>query len=287
MVHLITGKAGKPHIDGSCLGSIHQADRGIGNWILEWGDQLKATVQSANSIQIGTGCGSMEGRDFLIAQAETVTIDNGSQNMRRNDLICAHYHRDMSTGVESMTLDVLKGTPATSGQKDPSIPSGTIVDGNEDAYWALWRVPLDGIDVGTPVRLFTVLPSVSSVRDSVSDVADDVASVRGLLPDVKVTDIAINSGKYGKAQFWVTHGIRHLMVNWGSVASGSYGKGNIGTLPGGTKYAPSVDLEFPAIGSDSQWMSMRSVGVHTDGTVTYQCHGGSQTMKQLRVACVW
>ncbi len=38
---------------------------------------------------------------------------------------------------------------------DPTIPSGKILSGAVDAYMPLWRIPLDGITVGTPVRLFT------------------------------------------------------------------------------------------------------------------------------------
>ena len=75
--------------------------------------------------------------------------------MKRNDIICAHYHRNASNGNENVELTVLKGTPNATAAADPKVPSGKILSGAVDAYMPLWRIPLDGITVGTPVRLFT------------------------------------------------------------------------------------------------------------------------------------
>lgn len=167
-LELVTGKAGAPHIEGNDIGTINQATRGKGSYVLEWGDEFAARVTGSNSVQIGTGCASMEGRDFIINSPETVTITSGSQGMKRNDLICAHYHRDGSTGVETMGLTVIKGTAVSSNPADPNVPSGTIMGGSIDAYWKLYRVPLDGITMGTPIQLFSKLPSIKTVGDSIT-----------------------------------------------------------------------------------------------------------------------
>lgn len=165
---LIWGKSGSPHIDGNDIGTINLAMRGIGNYVLDYKDKLKATVASANKITIGTGVMSFEGRDIIISAAETVTIESGSQGMKRNDIICEHYHRDTSNGVETTNLVAIKGTPASSNPKDPNIPSGTILGGATDAYMPLYRIPLDGITVGTPVQLFEILTPLKTVGDSVT-----------------------------------------------------------------------------------------------------------------------
>ncbi len=110
---------------------------------------------SANKATIGTGCASIQGLDWHITSAESVTISNGSQGMKRNDIICAHYHRDSKTGNENVSLTVLKGSPNATAAADPTIPAGKILSGAVDAYMPLWRIPLNGITVGTPVRLFT------------------------------------------------------------------------------------------------------------------------------------
>ena len=110
---------------------------------------------SANKATIGTGCASIQGLDWHITAAETVTIANGSQGMKRNDIIAAHYHRDSTSGIETVELTVLKGTPNATTAADPTVPSGKILSGATNAYQKLWRIPLDGITVGTPVRLFS------------------------------------------------------------------------------------------------------------------------------------
>lgn len=154
-IELVDGKAGVAHISSDDKAIIHQAKFGKSDMVFDWGDVLKCTMGSANKATIGTGCASIQGLDWHITAAETVTIANGSQGMKRNDIIAAHYHRDSTSGIETVELTVLKGTPNATTAADPVIPSGNILSGWVDAYMPLWRIPLDGITVGTPVRLFT------------------------------------------------------------------------------------------------------------------------------------
>ena len=154
-IELVDGKAGTAHISSEDKAIIHQAKFGKSDMVFDWGDVLKCTMGSANKATIGTGCASIQGLDWHITAAESVTISNGSQGMKRNDIICAHYHRDFKTGNENVELTVLKGSPNATAAADPKVPSGKILSGAVDAYMPLWRIPLDGITVGTPVRLFT------------------------------------------------------------------------------------------------------------------------------------
>ena len=154
-IELVDGKAGVAHISSEDKAIIHQAKFSKSDVVFDWGDAFKCSMSSPNRATIGTGCASIQGLDWHITAAESVTISNGSQAMKRNDIICAHYHRDSKTGNELVELTVLKGTPNATTAADPTIPSGKILSGAVDAYMPLWRIPLDGITVGTPVRLFT------------------------------------------------------------------------------------------------------------------------------------
>ena len=154
-IELVDGKAGVAHISSEDKAIIHQAKFSKSDVVYDWGDAFKCSMSSPNRATIGTGCASIQGLDWHITAAESVTISNGSQGVKRNDIICAHYHRDSKTGNENVSLTVLKGTPNATTAADPTIPSGKILSGAVDAYMPLWRIPLDGITVGTPVRLFT------------------------------------------------------------------------------------------------------------------------------------
>lgn len=154
-IELVDGKAGTDHISSEDKAIIHQAKFSKSDVVFDWGDAFKCSMSSSNRATIGTGCASIQGLDWHITAAESVTISNGSQGMKRNDIIAAHYHRDSKTGNELVNLTVLKGTPNATTAADPTIPSGKILSGAVDTYMPLWRIPLDGITVGTPVRLFT------------------------------------------------------------------------------------------------------------------------------------
>ena len=154
-IELVDGKAGTAHISSEDKAIIHQSKFGASDMVYAWGDALKCTMGSANKATIGTGCASIQGLDWHITAAETVQIDNGSQGMKRNDIIAAHYNRDSTSGIEKVELVVLKGTPNATTAADPTIPDGKILSGATDAYQPLWRIPLDGITVGTPVALFS------------------------------------------------------------------------------------------------------------------------------------
>lgn len=169
-IELVDGKAGVTHISSEDKAIIHQAKFSKSDVVYDWGDAFKCSMSSSNRATIGTGCASIQGLDWHITAAESVTISNGSQGMKRNDIICAHYHRDSKTGNENVELTVLKGSPNATAAADPAIPSGKILSGAVDAYMPLWRIPLDGITVGTPVRLFTprgaLWDSVTLYQDS-------------------------------------------------------------------------------------------------------------------------
>ena len=153
-IELVDGKAGTAHISSEDKAIIHQAKFGTSDMVFEWGDAMSCTMQSANKAVIGTGCASIQGLDWHITNPETVTIQSGSSGKNRNDIICAHYHRETSTGVEKVELVAFKGVPSDGAAVDPTIPSAKILNGAADAYMPLWRIPLTGITAGTPVRVF-------------------------------------------------------------------------------------------------------------------------------------
>ncbi len=183
-MEIITAGDGTAHVSSADDGTIYAGIAGNECYVTGVGDRLSCTMQGANTALVGTGVGIMYGRAFRVAMPEEVTIQSGTQSQRRNDVICAHFTTS-SEGHESGELVVLKGTP-TSGQEaeDPEIPSGDILEGATEAYMPLWRIPLDGINVGEPEAMFDVLMSMSElqgeiaeVRDSVSQNTDDIAAL--------------------------------------------------------------------------------------------------------------
>lgn len=248
-IELVDGKAGVAHISSEDKAIIHQAKFSKSDVVFDWGDAFKCTMGSANKATIGTGCASIQGLDWHITAAESVTISNGSQGMKRNDIICAHYHRNSYDGIENVELTVLKGSPNATAAADPTIPSGKILSGEVDAYMPLWRIPLDGITVGTPVRLFTP---------------------RGALWD-SVTQTLITS-QYGTVTGVKTGNVVQINVTWKSASTASWGVGDFGVLPAG--WRPLITTRWAYSGRDSS--SQRDFTILPDGKFTYRNLGGSQ-----------
>lgn len=181
-IELVDGKAGTAHISSEDKAIIHQAKFGASDMVFEWGDAMSCTMQSANKAVIGTGCASIQGLDWHITNPETVTIQSGSSGKNRNDIICAHYHRETSTGVEKVELVAFKGVPSDGAAVDPTIPSAKILNGAADAYMPLWRIPLTGITAGTPVRLFNKRYALWDSVNQIHPVGSAVFLVSGQTP---------------------------------------------------------------------------------------------------------
>ena len=159
-LELIDGFAGKAHIGSDDLAALNSGCFGTGDYVFNYGQNLKATMTNANTCTIGTGALVSKGRRSVNLASTALTVQSGAQGQKRNDLVVARYAKASGTNVESCTLTVIKGTPVSYGTAaDPSVTANDM---------KLWRIPIDGITPGTPVQLFETIPSIDSLRDSVS-----------------------------------------------------------------------------------------------------------------------
>lgn len=165
-VHLVTGYAGTSHITAADQGSFNAAIFGAGQYVLDRGSKLAATVVTNNQIRIADGDLLMQGRHIRLESYVDLTIDSGTQGRNRNDLIVARYTRNNSTGVEDCNIVVIKGTATTGTASDPSYTGKNLLEGNVTQNdMPLYRVPLSGITVGALVKLFDEVPSLSGEEE--------------------------------------------------------------------------------------------------------------------------
>lgn len=155
---IVDGMTGQKHISSDDLSALNIATIGKADCVLNYGDNFKLTMQSANSATLGTGVGMVGGKRFWNQAATSLTVQSGTQGKKRNDLIVARYAKT-SSGIESITPVVIKGTPTTGTAADPEVTANDL---------KLWRVPLNGISVGDPVKLFEPVASLATLGDSVS-----------------------------------------------------------------------------------------------------------------------
>lgn len=168
-MNIITGYRGEPHVTAQQLRDTFIGLYGSGTYILNGvGSMLRASVISANEIQISDGALIAEGcvAEVPRGTTESLTIDNGNQNMSRYDLIVARYTKTAGTAVENMSLVVIKGTPAASNPAVPSHNTGLIADGDSPVDFPLYRVRIDGISITDVAALVDYAASMSNLEIS-------------------------------------------------------------------------------------------------------------------------
>ena len=168
-MEIVVGFQGKEHVTAGQVGRILAGMAGSGTYVLETQNRLAATVVTANQVRVDTGDLVMQGRVATVETPETLTIESGVTGQKRRDLIVARYTMEASTSVEGIELAVVKGTPVSYGEpSDPEVSEGSILDGDSPVEVPLYRITVDGLVPGTPEALLDTVPSVDSLRDSVS-----------------------------------------------------------------------------------------------------------------------
>lgn len=167
-VELITGYSGTPHIGSDDVQHLIAGIVGGGSYALDTGKKLAIAVNSANSVTVDTGDAIIAGGAHVrVAAAEKLTVTSGAQGVKRNDLVCLRYTK-ASDNKESAALVVVKGTATSGTPADPAVNTGSVIDGKATVDMPLYRLPLNGVSLGTPVKLFSVSPTLASLGDSVS-----------------------------------------------------------------------------------------------------------------------
>lgn len=208
-MNIITGYRNEPHVTSQQDRDTNIGIFGSGVHILNIGSKMAATVISANEVQIADGLLVAEGCTAEVPRGttESMTIENGAQDMLRKDLIVARYTRNSGTGVEGMALVVIKGTPAASNPATPSYTTGSIADGDTTVDFPLYTVNLDGITIDSITAMFDEVElSKKSVVDALTTIVNSLVT--------KIGNVAM-----GTAATTITGAIKELLTSLNSAVS--------------------------------------------------------------------
>lgn len=163
-LELVTGYHGEEHVTASQVAAFNRAAVSSSDKVFSTGNAFALTMVDANTARVADGDMLLQGRHITQPANEytDLTVDSGQSGRWRKDLVVIEYNRVVETGVESATLKVLKGTPASS-QAAAVAPTPTIAS-IETAFmtqFALWMIPINEISVGTPVKQFST-PTTSA-----------------------------------------------------------------------------------------------------------------------------
>lgn len=169
-MELVTGYGGKAHITPENWADLNRGFSGMESYVTEIGRKFEAELISNNLLKIHDGCGIMQGRQVVIpkGQSDEVTIQNGTQGMKRIDLVVERYTKNPDTKIETTETVLIKGTPST----NPTVPAYTVGDirsGDMKADWPLYEVELNGINVVEVRPVFKTLVNMVDIQQMLTE----------------------------------------------------------------------------------------------------------------------
>jgi hypothetical protein len=198
---IITGYTGSPHVTAEQDRDVNIGIFGAESYVLRTGSQLKAEVSSNNEIKVRDGVIMHQGCAASIKKNtyDSLTIANGSQGMKRVDLIVARYSRDQNTKEESLVLKVIQGTPKESGPAVPGYTIGDIQAGDLIADMPLYQVTLNGLNITEVKQLFATQDSIAELSSKLKNAETTMNNnLKSLLSVKQVTvtnNINVGAGK--------------------------------------------------------------------------------------------
>lgn len=182
---IVSGRTGSPHVTSQQFRQMLEGIIGQGSYIITSGENLKPELSSNNLLKIRSGMMAHHGCISCvdIGTYDEVTLTNGSQGMKRIDLIVNRYTRNAETEVENCSWKVIQGKPVASNPAVPAYTSGNLQNGDLVDDCPAFEVHYDGINV-------TEVKSLLSVTDGLSGLSSNLTKANS-----KITTTNTNLAK--------------------------------------------------------------------------------------------
>lgn len=176
-MEIVSGKTGSPHVTSQQFRQILEGTIGQGSCILTSGENLEPELTSNNLLKIRSGIMAHHGNvsAVKIGTYDEVTITNGTQGMKRKDLVVNRYTRNKETGIETNEWLYIMGTPTSGTLTVPAYTKGNLQEGDLVDDCPVFEITLDGINVTEVKKLLEVLPSMATINKDLADTSDKIA----------------------------------------------------------------------------------------------------------------
>lgn len=170
-MQIITGYTGKPHVTAEHDRDINIGLFGAESYVLPTGMMMEAEISSNNEIKIRDGVLMHQGCAGSIKKNtyDSVTITNGSQGMKRVDLIVVRYEKNEDTETEELKWVVLQGIPSEDAPETPEYTQGDIQAGDYVADMPMYEVTIDGLNITQIKKVFETTESLTELNGKFED----------------------------------------------------------------------------------------------------------------------
>ena len=168
---IMTGKTGAPHVTSQQFRQMIEGTIGQGSYILQSGETLEPELVSNNVLKIRSGIMCHHGNLSVVdlGTYDEVTIQNGTQGMKRIDLVVNRYTKNDETGLEDNEWVVIQGIPDAESPVAPAYTEGNMQEGDLVDDCPVFRLHLDGINVTAVEKLLSVASDISTQQEQISE----------------------------------------------------------------------------------------------------------------------
>ena len=249
---IMTGKAGTPHVTAQQFRQFVEGTVGQESYILTSGDLLEPELVSNNRLKIRSGIMSHHGNLSTVdlGTYDTVTIRNGSQGMKRIDLVVNRYTKNNETGIEKNEWIVIMGNPTSGSPSVPTYTQGNLQEGDLVDDCPVFEVHLSGINVTDVKKMLKVVPSIPTINKDLSELQ--------LYHDKKTltpTDLGLNTGIWrviANNSYKIGNAIHlNMEIYTTSIIVANNVYNNAFTIP--SQYRPLIDTTVNVTASDGAY----------------------------------
>ena len=181
-MEIVSGRTGKPHVTSQQFRQIIEGIIGDDSCILPSGENLEPELVSNNSLKIRSGMMCHHGNvsSVKIGTYDEVELANGSQGMKRIDLIVNRYTRNEEDNTEKNEWVVIMGTPAESSPVVPEYTQGDLQKGDLLDDCPVFEAHFDGINIVEVTKKLEIAKTNKDLSNKVAELNKNITSVKSV-----------------------------------------------------------------------------------------------------------
>ena len=175
-MEIVSGLGEKPHVTSQQFRQILEGTIGQKSYIVTSGENLEPELAANNLLKIRSGMMSHHGNvsSVKIGTYDEVELTNGSQGMKRIDLVVNRYTRNAETNIEKNEWVVIMGTPVASNPVAPAYTVGNLQKGDLVDDCPVFELHYDGINVTEVKKLLSVAKNIGALESEVAELNSKV-----------------------------------------------------------------------------------------------------------------
>lgn len=268
-MEIVSGRTGKPHVTSQQFRQIIEGIIGDDSCILPSGENLEPELVSNNSLKIRSGMMCHHGNvsSVKIGTYDEVELTNGSQGMKRIDLIVNRYTRNEEDNTEKNEWVVIMGTPAESNPAVPEYTKGDLQKGDLVDDCPVFEVHFDGINIVEVTKKLEIAKTNKDLSNQLAEISKKMTgkyahAYSAYLDNEKSTktSLTLNSIKA------TGHGRKCILMCWGAMKVTTLtarlsvyvnGKESCSGITSSTSYVPVFDSNIITLPEGENTIELR------------------------------